>query len=1006
MSAASVWALGGREDPLSQADRLIDAQKYDEAIVYLSEFIKANPDRFDEAQAKLRTIAKLRLSYNQTYFELIEALKDETRTETERLALIEKILKDYPPTNEVERAFIAQAYELNTFTTNKTKFDTIIRDGRALIDGGRFLEAAKLYETGFELYQLQFRTLDQVSAELKDDSLSYVEAVSASIDYLEAGKNSLQTAFAALASAYERFAAAGAADIAAAEAAYGSALERARAVALDQFTTRDAVLESGRALVANFERYKLESGTTTESSFLPFAYRLVLGRADEEQLEGVLGALDAEWAYALGQAQESVDKGMASLVASARQAYESGSWADADATFQRAAALADRAAPLLALWSYYLPSELQDASTPFGRLIVGEQGPKYLSLGHAADSARSWAALARLQDSMDAGDRGLAGYDPEGAARDIALAAFSQRRDAFIQHYAQAEALRAASGARAERLGAASAAGLGDDASIELQGALDGSISAAATRARSLETRAVARAAAYEYQLIADAADAALAFIEQGRSLLDGLPSDDPQIPDAIFKYPGRALQSLGGGDQALRAISGRISEYLNKYRSLPAYLASAVSVTEWIERVSAQSATNAARISETRDLTARAQEQKRQADSSRMEAERRVAEARSALKANNFEIARERLDRASERYLTSLSFEQDAALRAASDRLLSELASSIIKAQNELVIADTRRLLTEGKSQYLEGQFDRAESALLQARSRWNTTNATPEVEVEYWLKLVQTALSVKSGRDIPITAPLYPEMSQLISLAKGYYEEGAALLAKRDRVGALNQFLLARQKIADIKVIFPLNQEARVLELRIDQLTDADAFNRQFARMVEEARAKINTNSDLTTAYSDLKDLEAINPRYAGLRALIEQAEIKLGFRQPPPDPRAIARARELVAAAQRIFDSGDTSRFPLARTQLEEAILLDPNNESASRLKDRIATIIGGTQTIVLSAAAEALYNEAVSAFSRADYITARARLARLSASFTQASRVQKVLDLDARLSAVGY
>ncbi|HAE22606.1 MAG TPA: hypothetical protein DCG47_09840, partial [Spirochaetaceae bacterium] len=548
--------------------------------------------------------------------------------------------------------------------------------------------------------------------------------------------------------------------------------------------------------------------------------------------------------------------------------------------------------------------------------------------------------------------------------------------------------------------------GFGTDASIELQGALDGSISAAAARARALETQAVARTASYEYQLIADAANAALALIEQGRSLMDGLPSDDPQIPDAIFKYPGRALQSLGGGDQALRAISGRISEYLNKYRSLPAYLAGAAGIVEWTERVSAQSATNAARIAETRDLTARAQEQKRQADSSRLEAERRVAEARSALQANNFEVARERLDRARERYLSSLSFEQDAALRANSDRLLNELASAIIKAQNELVIADTRRLLNEGKSQYLQGQFDRAESALLQARSRWNTTNATPEVEVEYWLKLVQTALSVKSGRDIPITAPLYPEMSQLISLAKGYYEEGAALLAKRDRVGALNQFLLARQKIADIKLIFPLNQDARVLELRIDQLTDADAFNRQFARMVEEARTKINANSDLTTAYSDLKDLEAINPRYAGLRALIEQAEIKLGFRQPPPDPRAIARSRELVAAAQRIFDSGDTSRFPLARTQLEEAILLDPNNESASRLKDRIATIIGGTQTIVLSAAAEALYNEAVSAFSRADYITARARLARLSASFAQAGRVQKVLDLDARLSAVGY
>jgi hypothetical protein len=573
MSAASVWSLGGREDPLSQADRLIDAQKYDEAIVYLSEFIKANPDRFDEAQAKLRKIAKLRLSYNQTYFELIEALKDETRTEDERLALIEKILVEYPPTNPTERAFIAQAYDLALFTTNKVKFEAIMRDGRALIDGGRFLEAAKLYETGFELYQLQFRQLAEVSDELKEDSLSYVQAVNASINYIEAGKNALQTAFATLAAAYERYAAAGAADLAAAETAYASALERARAVALDQFTTRGAVLASGRALAANFERYKEESAQLTESSFLPFAYRLVLGRPNEEQLEGVLGALDAEWAYALGQAQASVDKGLADLLSKARLAYESGTWADADASFQRAAALADRAAPLLALWAYYLPTELQDASTPFGRLIVSTQGPKYLSITHASDSARAWAALARLQSDMDAAEQSLAGYDPMEGTRELALASFSQRRDGFIRHYSAAEALRVSSGVRAERLGAANASGLGDDASIELQGALDGSISAAAARARSLEILAVARTASYEYQLIADAADAALAFIEQGRSLMDGLPSDDPLIPDAIFKYPGRALQSLGGGDQALRAISGRISEYQNKYRALPAYL-------------------------------------------------------------------------------------------------------------------------------------------------------------------------------------------------------------------------------------------------------------------------------------------------------------------------------------------------------------------------------------------------------------------------------------------------
>jgi len=367
---------------------------------------------------------------------------------------------------------------------------------------------------------------------------------------------------------------------------------------------------------------------------------------------------------------------------------------------------------------------------------------------------------------------------------------------------------------------------------------------------------------------------------------------------------------------------------------------------------------------------------------------------------------ARERLDRARERYLASLSFEQDAALRAQSDRLLSELAATILKTENDLVVTETRRLLTNGKTQYLQGEFDRAESFLLQARSRWSTTNSTPEVEVEYWLKLVQTALSVKTGRDIPVTAPLFPEMSQLLSLAKQYYEEGSTLLAKRDKTGAIRSFTQARQKISEVKVVFPLNQEARVLELQIDQLSDPDEFGRKFARMFNESREKLDARNDLTTAYSDLQDLQTINPRYPGLAAQITRAEILLGFRLPPPDPKAVAESMSLTVAARRIFDSGQVAQFAFARAQLEKAIGLDPNNAAAGVLKDRIATYIGGDTAIVLPSAAETLYNEAVTYFTNGDYINARARLTRLAAVFPKGRSMQKVADLESRLTARGY
>ncbi|HPE36265.1 MAG TPA: hypothetical protein PK625_03885, partial [Spirochaetales bacterium] len=494
--------------------------------------------------------------------------------------------------------------------------------------------------------------------------------------------------------------------------------------------------------------------------------------------------------------------------------------------------------------------------------------------------------------------------------------------------------------------------------------------------------------------------------VAEGTSLLGRETLEDPNLPDAVLKYPGKALASFTKVDGDLKALSKRLTDYLAAYRALPAYLASSVSVLEWVEKAASLSQALAERTAENAGLLARASEQKRLADLAANEAQRRVDEARSALRAANFETARERLDRASERYVASLGYEENPELRASSDTLLAELGAAIVKAQNDLVIAETSRLRTEGKSLYLQGQFARAESSLLQARSTWSRTNDKPETEVEYWLKLVQTALQVESGRDIPVTAPLYPEMSLLLSQAKSLFEEGAAFMSSRDTRSALEVLGQAREKIAEVKVMFPLNQAARVLDLRIDQLVDSDQFNRKFADMVTEARRKVDARQDLATVYSDLKDLYEINPRYSGLRELIERVEILIGIRLPPPDPKAVAEARQLTQAAQAIYDSGDRSRFPTALAQLERALVLNPNNETASRLKDRILLYTGGTQTIVLPAAAEALYAEAESAFSRADYIGARARLSRLLSAYAQASRVQKVVELDNRLKALGY
>ncbi|PKL24248.1 MAG: hypothetical protein CVV47_10895 [Spirochaetae bacterium HGW-Spirochaetae-3] len=991
--ATTAWGMGGREDPIAYADVLIADQKYDEAILYLTVFMKKYPDRFDAAQKKLRQITRLRAAYNDKADKLIEVLKNQPEEQELKLSLIRDLEKLERNPNPAVKDFIAETKDLALFTYNKARFERFMAEGRALIDAGSFVEAARRYESGFDIYRPEFieAGLDQAFVEA---AFQRVASVSAAIPVFAADEAEMKAAFDALSAAYSS------------GAAIDEALARARTAAAATAETRRLVVDQGRALEATFAELSANDATVTENSFLPFAYRFVLGRRTEGQLEGIAGAIDAMWNASLRGAQTAIEDKLTASMETARAAYDDGDWAAATAGFSAAAESADRGVALLALWSHYAPSDLVERSTTLGQAVIELKGTDYLRFVHAGRAARTYGSLSTAMASMAVDEEALASYRPRPDAADEAFSTYEASRLAFVGSQNAIETIRDESGGTATRMADWSRAGFVSEAAQSEQGALDGRIANAADRARSMETLAVASAASFRYGLLSAAAERAIAAIGSGRELLDGLPSDDPLLPDATFYYPGKALSSLSSADAILKALRADIDSFLASIRSRPAYVASDASILEWAERARALEAAAAASQTEAAALTVKASEQKRLADSSRLEAERRVAESRTALRSNNFESARERLDRARERYLASLSFEQDAPLRAQSDRLLSELAATILKTENDLVVADTRRLLTDGKAQYLQGEFDRAESFLLQARSRWSTTNSTSEVEVEYWLKLVQTALSVKTGRDIPVTAPLFPEMSQLLSLAKQYYEEGSALLSKRDKTGAIRSFAQARQKISEVKVVFPLNQEARVLELRIDQLSDPDEFGRKFARMFSESKSKLDARNDLPTAYSDLQDLQTINPRYPGLGAQIERAEILLGFRLPPPDPKAVAESRSLTLAARRIFDSRQVAQFAFARAQLEKAIGLDPNNAAAGELKDRIATYIGGDTAIVLSSAAETLYNEAVTYFTNGDYINARARLARLAVVFPKGRSMQKVVDLESRLTARGY
>ena len=990
LGVPAAFGMGKKEDPLREADTLIAGQRYNEAILYLTEFIKKYPDRFDDAQAKLRKVIELRESYNQAGKDLIDTLVNNPLDEKAKLDAIAR-LQSIDPNDPGTKAFIERTKLASLFVYNRAQFDAIMAKGRTLIEAGRYVDAARAYEEGFVLYREEFDRgpYDQLTK----------QSVAGLVDRVKAEIVAYASSQASLVPVVERLRAAFASgDPAAAESAWPAA----EAALLERARRRNAVVAAGRSMQRQFEVIQAADRTATDSSFLPFAFRFTLGRTTAALPEGISGAMDNQWIALLNGMQAALDGRIDEYAAAAEAAYDAGRWEEAKTGFERTAALAEPGLRALGLWSLVAPTEILPEPTQYGRAVLAGKAAAYERIRHLGKAAAAQARIAAIAGRAAAYDeeaRRFAESLPDDAPVEPSLAGFAARRKEIAAAGDGLSAEREPARALAEELARWTAAGYGDDRAARVQGSYDGRLAAAVDTLRGYEVSIAARASGLEYgRFEADLASRKAA-VAEGRRLLEGLPQEG--AAEVLLRYPGRSAELLGAEEASLKALRSRLAEYLRRLERETPYVAGAPSVQLWAEKARGLDREAVALETERLAVAARALDQKRAADSARLEAERRAAEARRALAAEDYETARDRLTKAREKYLASFALEDNAALRAETDRSLQLLGESIVKAENDRVIRDTRRLITEGKNFYFQGVFDRSEDSLLRARARWKTTHGDePDPEVEYWLKLVQAALSVKTGRDIPATAPLYPEMSQLLSLAKRYYEEGKSLLDRRQKTDALQYFALSKQKINEVKVVFPLNQEAGVLALKIDQLTDPEAFRSGFGAKFVQARNRLDTEP--REAYSELQDLAAIDPKYPGLKAALDRAEILLGIRLPPPDPAKARRAAELVAAARRVVDSGDTGRFTFALEQLNEAILLDPNNETAVALKDRILTFQGGTAQIVLSSYAEELYRAAVEAFQGGNYLQALATVERLLQD-PKNKKSQKLLDLYKKIQA---
>jgi hypothetical protein len=192
------------------------------------------------------------------------------------------------------------------------------------------------------------------------------------------------------------------------------------------------------------------------------------------------------------------------------------------------------------------------------------------------------------------------------------------------------------------------------------------------------------------------------------------------------------------------------------------------------------------------------------------------------------------------------------------------------------------------------------------------------------------------------------------------------------------LERFDAARRATQEVRLMFPINQEASLLELRMAQVTDPTAFAADFRRRYTEAVQGSRGGSRQSLA--ELQDLALINPNYPGIRQAVIQAEIDTGVRPPPQDRTALIQAQALAEAANRLYAGRIRSQYGLVLEQVNRALQLDPANSLARNIRTEVQTELGSGASLSDSQT-ETQYYQAVRELQQGNPILAMSIVQRL-------------------------
>ena len=992
---------------LSQIDDLIEKKEYSKALEQLSLYIKIHPEQFDKSQKRISRILNARDGFNTLAKELSgkmqqsenldessAALADELDTQKmDIIVTLEKSEQNPPPeivalTNDARRT-VRLSYYIN-------RSNLIISQGVAMINGARDNEAdpySSAAEKFKEALSLKTNDSDVVFEGEKEIPVVYPESLNAEVQrhirLVDRYSQSLKLQLDDAQKAYDAYVMS-LRNFNRASSAQNLTLVNDTFAALAN--TRNQIYREGLELKKLDQRALSLNPGLGDTSYITFSCWAVTGTGVDAD-SGIVGAVDSFWntrVESMKQVVYDTIKANYEQIAGAfdiksQTSFPASDYALINRSRTDSAEYADQGLKVQALYKLVESSPAQN--------FTRYNDSMNFAAAYSRNELRSlFATDSEIQNQNNLVDN----YNPQN--QDVTQTA--KVLQGYIQNYnRQIQPLNAleSSALVAGKKGSGSQPAVPvlnnrrttsgvqledrelffDDSIAFFEGAVKVSRQECERRAGLLWGMIAKN---YSEQADKVLADFTLRNVH-AKTLLDGVEESvsagsETSTAKIVKFYPSQArteAEKLNSDIQKEKTVLVSYNKSLSAGRqyneTVPEYANGVKNIETVISALDAL-------IVQNNQIVATARQKIQLASKDANEARLNYQRAVAALNKNQFDEARNLLDLARRKYNSSLAQQEDASLRSESDRQLFSLDEEISRKQNEYVVRETRSLKESARTAYYNGNFDAAESNLVKARTLWAVTNVEEDQEITNLLALVNTALSMKTGRVIASTDPLYPEMSQILSISNQYYDQGAKLMADGKREEAKAILEQARAKLRTLQLIYPLNQDASLLILKIDRLVDPDAFNAMFEQKIQAARVEYKNPAKQNQAYADLLDLQQINPNYKGLASLILNIEYELGIKQKPVDNSSKTRSQNLTEQARKLYNSANGNENSLKRAValLDQAISLNPNNSAATTLKDRIQTSIGGKATEILSAQDEQSYQLAVQEMNRGNIINA--------------------------------